>query len=125
MTKFAKLLAAGCAVAALWATGAAAADAVSIKPGTYKGKTQDGKDVEVMVGSGGVTSIKVGGSTVGLRPGTWTDEGWWVAVEPTVNTGYPPNKYQVRPFMDGSIIYASGWSQRNPGKQQTHLWMVK
>ncbi len=132
MTKFTKLLVAGCAAAALWATSAASAiynpadmKAVSIKPGTYKGKTADGKEVEVMVGSSGVSSIKVGGSAVALRPGTWTNNGWWVATEPTRNAGYQPNKYIVRPFTDTSIIYSSGWTQRFYGKNQAQLWWTK
>lgn len=127
MTKFTKLLVAGCAAAALWATGAAASDMkpVSLKAGTYKGKTGDGKEVEVVVGSSGVSSIKVGGSAVALRPGTWSDDGWWIATEPTRNVGYPPNKYQVRAFTDTSIIYTSGWTQRFYGKNQAQLWWTK
>jgi|GEM_PF-6772175 len=133
MTKFTKLLVAGCAAAALWATGASAAiynaadmKPVNIKPGTYKGKTAAGKEVEVVMGSSGVTSIKVGGSNIAMRPGTWTNNGWWVATDPTVkNTGAPPNKYVVRAFTDNSIIYASGWTQRFPGDNQAQLWWVK
>lgn len=132
MTKFTKLLVAGCAAAALWATGAAAAiynaadmKPVAIKAGTYKGKTADGKEVEVVVGSSGVSSIKVGGSAIAMRPGTWTNNGWWVATEPTVNAGSPPNKYVVRAFTDTSIIYSSGWTQRFPGKNQAQLWWTK
>lgn len=127
MTKFTKLLVAGCAAAALWATGAAAADQkpVSIKPGTYKGKTAAGKDLEVVVGSSGVTSIKSNGAAVAMRPGTWSDDGWWIATEPTVKAGFPPNKYWVRPYMENSIIANAGWAMRNPHGEQTLLWLVK
>lgn len=133
MTKFTKLLVAGCAAAALWATSAGAAiynaadmKPVAIKAGTYKGKTADGKEVEVVVGTSGVSSIKVGGSAIALRPGTWTNNGWWVATDPTVkNSGGAINKYIVRPFTDTSIIYASGWTQRFPGSTQAQLWWTK
>lgn len=127
MTKFTKLLVAGCAAAALWATGAAASDMkpVTIKPGTYKGKTASGKDVEWVFTANGVSSIKVGGSAVALRPGTWTDDGWWVGTEPTAKASFPPNKYWARPFTDNSIIANAGWAMRNPSGEQAQLWLVK
>ena len=69
-------MACGCAAAAFLGNrrraaiyNAADMKPVAIKAGTYKGKTADGKEVEVVVGSSGVSSIKVGGAAIAMRPG--------------------------------------------------------